>query len=282
MKLDGVVRERARHFIEQFKDRGSCEFVKDFAINFPITIFLDLIGLPQDRLPQFLEWETAILHGTSMEARITSIRAVKELLLEAIEDRRKNPGEDLISRALTLKVDGRPWTDDEVFGHCFNLYIGGLDTVTSNMSLHFYHLATHPDDQQTMRTNNNAANVIAVEELLRAYAAVTTNRICSKQYELDGQTFLPGDFISMSTPLAGRDPEAYDAPNEVRLNRKPTHVTLGHGIHRCLGQHLARRELQIAIEEFVKVVPQFQIEPGYQVPFFLGNIIHVPTLPLTW
>jgi cytochrome P450 len=282
MKLDAMVRERARHYIDQFKDRGSCEFVSDFAINFPISIFLDLIDLPQDRRPQFLEWENALLHGTDHDMRINSVRAVKDLLVETINDRKKNPGDDLISRTLTLEVNGRKWTDEEVFGHCFNLYIGGLDTVTSNMGLHFYHLATNPQDQDEMRGNSFAQNVVAIEELLRAYAAVSTNRICSKPYEIDGHTIMPGEFVIMSTPLAGRDPDAYDQPNEIRLNRKPTHVTLGHSIHRCLGQHLARRELQTAIEEFLKAIPNFKVEPGFKVPFFLGNVIHIPELPLTW
>jgi cytochrome P450 len=282
MALNSKVQERARFFIDKFKDRGSCEFVSEFGINFPVSIFLDLVGLPQDQIAQFLEWEGQMLHGTDHEARITSVRSVKNLLLQTIQDRKKNPGDDLISQALQLQVDGRPWSDEEVFGHCFNLYLGGLDTVTSNLGWHFHHLATHPKDQETMRSNSFQQNVVAIEELLRGYAAVTTNRICSKRYEIDGQTMLPGDFIAMSTPLAGRDPEAYEAPNEIRLDRKPTHVTLGHSIHRCLGQHLARRELQAAIEEFLKVIPPFKLEPGFKVPFFLGNILHIPTLPLTW
>jgi cytochrome P450 len=282
MELDKLVRARARTYIDKFKDRGACEFISEFAINFPITIFLDLVGLPQERRPQFLEWENHLLHGTDHAARVASVRLVKELLLETIEDRKRNPGEDLISKALKLEVNGRKWTDEEVFGHCFNLYLGGLDTVTSNMSLHFHHLATTPGDQETMRNNSFQQNVVAIEELLRGYAAVTTQRICSKPYVLDGQTMMPGDFIAMSTPLAGRDPEAYESPNEIRLDRRPTHVTLGHSIHRCLGQHLARRELQTAIEEFLKAIPQFEIEPGFKVPFFLSNVIHIPTLPLTW
>jgi cytochrome P450 len=282
MQLDALVRERARFFIDKFKDRGSCEFVSEFGVNFPVSIFLDLIGLPQDRRPQFLAWESQLLHGTDHEARITSVRSVKELLLETIQDRKKNPGDDLISKALKLEVNGRKWTDEEVFGHCFNLYLGGLDTVTSNMGLHFHHLATTPADQEIMRNNTFNQNVVAIEELLRGYAAVTTNRICSKPYEIDGQTMMPGDFIAMSTPLAGRDPEAYESPNEIRLDRRPTHVTLGHSIHRCLGQHLARRELQTAIEEFLKAIPRFRVEPGFKVPFFLGNVMHIPTLPLTW
>jgi cytochrome P450 len=282
MKLDGLVRERARFYIEQFKAKGECEFIADFAINFPITIFLDLVGLDQARRPQFLEWEGNLLHGTDHDLRVESVRSVKELLLETIDERKRNPGDDLISRALTLEVEGRKWTDQEVFGHCFNLYLGGLDTVTSNLGLHFHHLATHPDDQETMRNNSFQQNVVAIEELLRAYAAVSTNRICSKPIEIDGQRMMPGDFIVMSTPLAGRDPEAYENPNEVRLDRRPTHVTLGHSLHRCLGQHLARRELQTAIEEFVKAIPTFRVQPGYQVPFFLSNVIHIPELPLTW
>jgi cytochrome P450 len=282
MKLDKQVRERAQSFISRFKERGSCEFVTEFGVNFPITIFLDLIGLPQDRMNQFLNWENQLIHGTDHDLRVASVRAVKDLLMETIAERRKNPGDDLISKALNLEIDGRKWNDLEVYGHCFNLYLGGLDTVTANLGLHFHHLATHPDDQQTMRENSTTQNVQAVEELLRAYAAVSTNRIVSKEIVIDGQTLLPGDFVTMSTPLAGRDPEAYDDPQAIRLGRKPTHVTLGHSLHRCLGQHLARRELQTAIEEFVKVIPQFRIEPGFKVPFTLGNVINIPQLPLVW
>src|SRR3546814_1838828 len=97
--------------------------------------------------------------------------SVKDLLLETIAERKKNPGDDLISKALQIEVDGRKWTDREIFGHTFNLYIGGLDTVTSNLSLHFRHLADNPKDQQSMRENTTQQNVVAIEELLRAYAA---------------------------------------------------------------------------------------------------------------
>ena len=117
---------------------------------------------------------------------------------------------------------------------------------------------------------------------MRAYAAVSTQRIVSKEHQLGGNTLLPGDVVVMSTPLAGRDPEAYDAPQEVRLDRKPTHVTLGHSLHRCLGQHLARRELQTAIEEFVKVVPMFSVQEGFRVPWMPGNVIQVTELSLRW
>lgn len=280
--LDGAVRERARTLIDRFRAKGGCEFIQDFAVSFPVSIFLDLIGLPQDRTDEFLKYETTLLRDPNIDHRVASVMAVKQILVEAIEERKVNPTDDLISKTLALEVDGRRWTDREVFGHCFNLYLGGLDTVTANLSLHFHHLATHPADQKTMRTNAPVQNVVAVEELLRAYAAVTTLRIVSKPVQVEGAQMMPGDLVFMTTPLAGRDPEGYEHVNDVRLDRKPTHVTLGHGIHRCLGQHLARRELQIAIDEFTRAIPDFRIEGGYKVPFFWGNVIHVSELPLIW
>ncbi len=279
--LDGRVRERARSFIDKFKDRGECEFVHDFAVPFPVTIFLDLLGFPKEEMEQFLVWENTLLRSHSTADRADSVRSVKDYLLAAIADRKKNPRDDLISIALTLEVDGRKWTDREVFGHCFNLYLGGLDTVTANIGLHIHHLATRPGDQADLRANPKKT-VVAVEELLRAYAAVTTNRLVKQPYSLGGVTFMPGDYVAMSTPLAGRDPEYYDAPGEVRLDRRPSHVTLGYGIHRCLGQHLARRELQIAIEEFLAAIPPFTLKPDFTVPFFIGNVIHVDELRLVW
>jgi cytochrome P450 len=280
-KLDGRVRERARVFIDRFRHRGTCEFISEFAIPFPVTIFLDLLGFPQQEMDQFLEWENILLRSSTNGARIDAVHGIKDYLLRAIADRKKHPGEDLISIALTLEVDGRKWTDEEVFGHCFNLYLGGLDTVTANIGLHMHHLATHPNDQGMLRVHPDRM-VVAIEELLRAYPAVTTVRLCRNPYTLGDVTFMPGDYVAMSTPLAGRDPEYYDSPQEVRLDRKPAHVTLGYGIHRCLGQHLARRELQIALQEVLAAIPTFRVAPDFSVPFFLGNVIHVDKLQLTW
>jgi cytochrome P450 len=282
MALDGRVRRRAGEIIDRFKGRGECEFISEFAVPFPVSIFLDLVGLPQARLEELVGWERGLIHGTTMEMRTDNLRAIKALLVETIERRKTNPGEDLISEALTLEVDGRKWNDDELFGYAFNLYLGGLDTVTANIGLHFRHLAALPVDQQTMRENTPEQNVVAIEELLRAYAAASTTRICVKPYVVGGETIMPGDVVIMATALPSRDPEAYEAPHEIRLDRRPTHVTLGHSYHRCLGQHLARRELQTAIEEFLRAIPAFEIKAGFQVPFFVGNVIHVPELQLTW
>jgi cytochrome P450 len=251
------------------------------ATPYPVSIFLDLLGLPQAEMPQLLEWETQLLHSPDNAVRIGAVRAIKSYLQAAIDARRKNPREDLISQALTLEVYGRKWTADEVFGHCFNLYVGGLDTVSSNMGLHFHHLATHPEDQAWIRANPSKLGA-ALEELLRAYAAVTTWRICAKEFSIGGITMKPGDYVAMPTPLAARDPDEYDRPEQVLFDRQPTHLTFAFGPHRCLGVHLARRELQIGMQEVLEALPSFRLQEGAKVGFYVGNVIHVDSLPLAW
>lgn len=280
--MDAGIRERARDLIAQFKDKGECDFVRDFGVPFPALIFLDLLGLPVEEIDQFLEWERQLLHSATAEERISGTKAVKQYLLEAIEDKRKNPGDDLITNALNLKVDGRSLTEIEVFGHCFNLYVGGLDTVGANLGWHFYHLATHPEHQQQLRDNPSLLRT-GTEELLRAYAAVTTFRTCTKEITMKGVTIKPGDKVTMATSLAARDPLAYDNVNQVDFNRPtPRHLTFGAGIHSCLGLHLARREILVAMEEVFAALPPFTVNPEIPVPFFVGGIHHVVSLPLVW
>jgi cytochrome P450 len=279
--LDDMVRNRARDLIGKFKARGYCDFVAEFAVPFPVSIFLDLFGLDQSQIPQFLAWEHALLHGTDMAARIKATHEVKQCLLEAIAARRENPKDDLITHALDYEIDGKPWTNEMVYGYCFNLFVGGLDTVTANLGLHMYHLATHPAQQEEVRADP-ARLTLAIEELLRAYAAVTTFRTVTREVEFHGVRMLPGDKVAMSTALTARDPEGWPSPDVVDFERKPSHLTFGSSSHRCLGMHLARRELLIAQQEMLANLPAFTLDNSEPVPFWMGSIIQVQKLPLVW
>ena len=281
MAMGAQIRGRAQTLIAQFQDRGECDFLEDFAVGYPVNIVLDLLGLPQERMPQFLQWEHELLHTNDLQVRRNATHAVKNYLLEEIDARRRSPRDDYISRVLDFEIEGRKWTAEEVFGHCFNLYLGGLDTVTSHLGLAFQHLATHPEHQRQLR-ENPSLGVVAVEELLRADAPVTSFRICAKQVDFAGVTMMPGDYVSVATAVAGRDPEYYAMPDDIRFDRKPSILSLGGGIHKCLGMHLARLELQIAMTEFVTAIPEFRVRDGFAVPFHVGNILHVQALPLVW
>jgi cytochrome P450 len=238
------------------------------------------MGLPDTRMAEFLEWETGLLHSMDLGVMAKSTRQVVDYLREEIEDRRRNPTEDLISYGVQARIDGRALTEDELVGFTFNLFIGGLDTVSTNMGLQFTHLATHADDQALLRAQPEKI-ADAVEEMMRAYAPVTTFRTCVKETQLKGITFMPGDKIAMSTTLAARDPQEYDRPNEVVLDRRPKHVSFGYGPHLCVGMHLARREMRIAMEEFLRLIPPFHLKPGHKLEYHLGMIQPV-SLPLVW
>ncbi len=279
-KLEGRIRNYAIEYIEAFRANGSCEFMADFAFEFPIKVFLELMDFPLSNTKQFLEWEYGLLHEMDMWKIADATRNVVGFLREQIEDRRKNPRGDIISYALGVEIDGRKLNDDELVGFSFNLFIGGLDTVSTNMGNQFVHLARNPQDQQYLKENPGQIPH-AIDEMMRAYAAVTTFRTCTKETEFGGVRMMPGDKVAVSTTLAGRDPAEFPEPGSIRFNRNPRHVSFGFGPHMCVGMHLARREMRIAIEEFVSRVPSFGIKPGHEVEYHLGMIQPV-SLPLVW
>ncbi|MDB6060571.1 MAG: cytochrome family protein [Verrucomicrobiaceae bacterium] len=279
--LEGRVRQLALEYIDKFKDKSSCEFMEDFAFRFPIAVFLELMGLPMSKVDDFLEWENGLLHSPDMEVIAASTRAVKDYLWSEIRKRRENPVDDLISYGVQVEIEGRKLTDDELFGFCFNLFIGGMDTVSTNMAWQFRHLAENPKDQALLRANPELIPN-AVEELLRAYAAVTTFRTCTKPVKVGDVQLMPGDKVAMPTTLVNRDPDVFENPNEVHLDRNPRHITFGTGIHRCVGAPLARREMVIALEEFLKAIPEFSIAPDAKILTHLGGVMQPATLPLVW
>ncbi|AOR80424.1 cytochrome P450 [Novosphingobium resinovorum] len=278
--LETRIRQYAVEYIDAFAARGECEFMGEFAFEFPIKVFMDLMGLPHDRVGEFMEWEMNLLHNHDLAKIAEATRNVIDYLSAEIEHRRANPRDDLITYGVQGQIVGRSLTQDELLGFMFNLFIGGLDTVSTNMGLHFRHLGRNMEDQALLRANPSDIPH-AIDELMRAYGAVTTFRSCRKETELAGVRFMPGDKVAMSTTLAGRDPAEFDDPTAVRLDRKPRHVGFGFGIHTCVGMHLARRELRIAMEEFLARIPEFRIAPGHQVRCHLGMIQPV-ALPLVW
>jgi cytochrome P450 len=279
-KLNDRITQYAREYILAFRDKGACEFMGDFAFEFPIKVFLELMGLPLDLTKQFLKWEFALLHSDNIADIITATRSVVDYLRGEIEDRMVNPTDDLITYGVQAEIEGRKLTDDELVGFAFNLFIGGLDTVSTHMGLQFLHLARHQDHQATLRAHPEMVPD-AVEEMMRGYAAVTTFRTCTKPITIQGVQFLPGDKVAMATTLAGRDPEAYDRPNEIILDRKSQHVGFAYGPHLCVGLHLARREMRTAMQEFLANIPAFSLKPGAVIKHYVGMVQPVE-LPLVW
>jgi cytochrome P450 len=284
--LEAKIRERARGLAQACVasgdrgEHGGCEFVEAFARPLPVGIFLDLMGLPSADLDRFMHWEQLIIRDMASRAR--AMQEVVAYLKDLIAARREQPTDDLISFAVKGQVAGRPLTDDEIQGICMLLFMAGLDTVTSSFSFQFRHLAEHPREQARLRANP-ALIPAAVEEMFRAFAVVNTTRYAARDVELAGVTIKRGDHVTCSTILACRDPREFDRPNEVDFDRSVNaHNAFSYGPHRCIGSHLARRELIVGMEEWLRAVPPFHLTPGAELVANGGGVFALEALPLSW
>lgn len=280
-KLEPKVAAVAQNLVDGFKNAGAVEFRSAFAVRFPVSIILDLLGLPQSRMDEFMQWEHMLLHDGNMEHLKQATRNVTGLFRQLMKERRGKPGDDMVRFALNARIGDRGLTDDEIVGFCFNLFIGGLDTVTTNLCWQFRHLAEHPDQQQALRSDPTLIPD-AIQELLRAYSPASTFRTCIKEVTIGAVTIKPGDKVMMCTTLGSNDPEQFEHPEEVRFNRRPIHLAFGSGIHHCLGHHLARRELTIAMQILLKALPEFRLDPGAEILTDLGGVIQPRSVPLLW
>jgi cytochrome P450 len=289
-RLESDQRQFARDLIQSFLDRGECDFYAEFAAVFPTTIFLQIMGLPIDRLRDFMVWEDKILHGTtdSDPDRSIAFGAMMEVMgyfQGLITERRDDPssrGDDIVSHAINWEIDGEPAKDEDVLSCMLLLFMAGLDTVAAQLSYSFFHLATHDDDRKRLIDDPTLVPG-AVEELLRAYPIVQTARKATQDFEFHGCPVKTGDMVSFPLGMAGRDPNEYDDAREVSLDREnPRHISFGAGPHRCLGSHLARQELVVALQEWHKLIPDYRISDLDAVVEHSGGVYSIEKLPLAW
>lgn len=280
-KLETRINALAIELIEGLRPKGSCEFVQDFGTPFPVTIILELMGLPQSELETFLQWEHDLLHEPDLGIRQKAAFSILHFLRDLIAQRKKNPTEDLVGFAANAVVDGKPISDDESLGICYLLFVGGLDTVAASLGYMFRYLATHHEVQDQLIKQRNLIPEF-VEEMLRCHSPVATRRTLTQDVDFHGVAMKKGDVIECITGLASQDPQEFDHPEEVHIERSPNrHLAFAAGPHRCIGSHLARREMRIAVDEWLTRIPHFRIEAGAEIKSHAG-VFGLDKLPLVW
>ncbi|MCU1401545.1 MAG: Cytochrome, partial [Acidimicrobiales bacterium] len=286
-KLEPEVRALAVELIEGLVDAGSCEFVHDVALRFPTTMFLRLMGLSTDRTDELVGHARALLHTSPNDDPDQSIRGGAVLsiighLAEALAKRREQPGDDLLGQIVGATVEGRPLTDEELLAMAFLLYVAGLDTVANVLAYSMRHLADSPQVRSSLVANPDRWP-IAVEELLRYYSIATTSRVVTRDTEFAGCPMKAGDRVVLPTGAAGRDPRQFEDADEFQADRAVNrHLAFGAGPHRCVGSHLARLEMRIAMEEWHRLIPEYRIAPGVELREHVGAVAGLDQLPLTW
>ena len=280
--MEEAVRITCDELIAKFEASDGCDFVTDFAIPFPSIIFLRLMGMPLDMVDQFFAWEQNLLRGTTIESRLKAARDILDYLTLHLEQQKRKPATPLMENIMGARIeDGRPLTDGEILGMFYTFYVGGLDTVYATISWSMRYIATHPDFQQFLRDNPDKLNK-AVDEMLRLFSVVSTQRRVTRDFNFHGVAMKENDLVIMPIFIACRDPEAYPDPHEAHLDRNETMLAFASGPHLCLGMHLARREIRIALESFLSRFADIHIPQGKAYAYHAGPTFNVDSLPLAW
>jgi cytochrome P450 len=293
-EMEPEIRAWCVELIERIQDKGGADVDAEFGRLFPTMIFLRLMGLPAEGADEFLGWVNNVMRvqaaaetgATLSEDDLLNAGGAYQTLMDymskVVEERRTEPQDDIVSYLLTCEVDGRKLNDDELRMICFLLYIAGLDTVAGELSYTFLHLANHPEYREMITMHPETVPAF-LEEILRLNGIVTTTRIVTQEIEFAGCPMKRGDRVVLATAAANIDPEEFDDPLTFDPARAANrHITFGAGPHRCLGSHLARLELRVAIEEWHKRIPNYRVSPDAVLEHRVGGVGGLRGLPLVW
>jgi cytochrome P450 len=281
-QLIGDIRTLANDLIDEFIDRGSCEFTEEFARPLPVSVFLKFMGLPLDKRDLFVRWVVKLIQNLGGPDSEPIMREVEAYLSSVIAEKRESPDSGAISRIVHGQIDGRPLDEREIFGFTFFLFIAGIDTVYAAMNNIWVWLARNPDRRHEMIANPDKID-LQLEELLRVYGVTFSGRELIEDLELDGVAMKKGDRLFCILPACNYDPDVFDNPREVDFDRprKPILSFTG-GIHACMGAHLARLEMKIALQEWLRRIPDFSLKPGAQITYRPSGVIGPDEVPLVW
>ena len=275
-------RELTINIIEELLPAGECEFVSDYTLILPLVIFLSMVDLPQSDRAELHGYTRVKTHEADLEKRQEAHAAVTDYLERKIAERRASPGADLLSHVIQAQVFGRPLTEQEVLGTCSLLLFGGLDTVTSMMAFVMRFLADHPAHRKWI-IDNPSKTSFAVEEIMRRHGVANVMRTAIRDVEIDGTMIYAGQQVMVATSLHGLDPREFDRPDEVDFERKAKFTgTFGAGPHRCPGASLARMEMRVMVEEWLRRIPDYEVDPSRPIVQRSGGVNGLMTLPLRW
>jgi cytochrome P450 len=276
------IRALANELIDDVIEKGECEFTEDFARPLPVSVFLKFMGLPLDKRDIFVRWVVQLIQALGGPEAVPVMGEIGAYLSSVIAEKREKPDDGAISRIVHGEIDGRPLGEREVFGFTFFLFIAGIDTVYAAMNNIWVWLARNPARRHEMIASPDKIDA-QLEELLRVYGVTFSGRELTADIELDGVAMKRGDRLFCLLPACNYDPDVFPNPREVNFERprKPI-LTFTGGVHACMGAHLARLEMKIALQEWLRRIPDFQIKPGAEITYSPSGVIGPDAVPLVW
>jgi cytochrome P450 len=281
-KLEPVTRQMCNELIDTFIATGRCDAAVDYASHVPTRVISRMLGVSESDGDRFRTW-IHDLAGDGVEDGLVFTRVIREIdafFQSEIAVRQSAPRADLISSLMSQTIDGKPLSEQHLLGTLRLLLLAGIDTTWSSISHTLLHLARTPEHRRRLIAEP-ALMPTAIEEFLRALAPVSVARLVVKEQEVGGCRFAAGEMVLLPYPAANRDPGKFERADEIMLDRQENrHSTFGLGIHRCVGSNLARMELTVAVEEWLKRIPEFEIEDGAELNWSRGLVRGPRSVPV--
>ncbi|HEY1830964.1 MAG TPA: cytochrome P450 [Acidimicrobiales bacterium] len=276
--------------IDRFIENGQVDFASQFSVPFPSQVFLTLLGLPLDEVDTFLAMKDGIIRPDHVTGALwgsdqakdyqqKTADSVYEYFDKVLDEREIERRDDLLSHFLDAEMEGNRLNREEILDICFLFLIAGLDTVTATLDCMFSFLAQHPEHRQQI-VDDPSIIPSAIEEMMRWETPVMgVARVAVTDTELGGCPIKQGDQVMIMLGSANTDEAEFPDGHLVRFDREVNrHVAFGGGIHRCLGSHLARMELRVALREWHRRIPEYEVEPGHTLVYTpaIRSIEHFP------
>jgi len=279
-------RRICNELIDALTDNGICDAAHEYTQHIPVRVIAYMLGVPEAHGDRFRRWihvflEDTIVDGDSQSGArlLATAQEMDDYFRPYVEARRADPGEDLISFLVQAEHNGEPLTERHLFGALRLILIAGIDTTWSAIGSSLWHLAKTPADRARLVAEPELIPT-AVEEFLRAYAPVTMARQVVNDVAVGGCPMQAGKLVMLSFPAANRDPQAFADADRVIIDRQDNrHAAFGLGIHRCIGSNLARMEITVALEEWLKRIPEFRLADSAPVAWSSGPVRGPRTLP---
>jgi cytochrome P450 len=288
-EMEPELRRQIGELVDAVVDRGECDLVADIARLYPTQVFMTLFGLPLEDRDTFMGWVETLneqAQATAGEPSPEVVEAAMALfgyMQGFIDTKREHLGDDMLSRVLALTGEDA-WTNDEVLGLCFLFTLAGLDTVTAEIGFMFLHLAQDAELRRRVVADPELVGPF-IEEIVRIEPpAPLTPRMTTADVEVCGVMIPAGSLCQLALGAVNRDPSRGPTADAIDLDHADRgHLGFGGGIHRCLGSHLARRELRLVLEEFHRRIPDYELAPGIQPRVvWPSGTLHLSELPLVF
>lgn len=282
LRLEAYMRRLTNDLIDSFIDAGEVEFTTAFGRPLPVSIFLDLMGLPQEMRDTFVGWAVDLLHSQDRMTAGLAMRGIEAYLAQVIVEKTARPDDGVISTIIQARPGGEPLTEREIFGFTFFLFIAGLDTVFATLNNIWLWLAENPDRRREIIAHPDQINA-QVEELLRVFSVTFSGRTLTQDLKMRGVQMKKGDKFNSILPACNYDPDVFPDPTRVDFDRprKPTLAFAG-GVHSCIGAHLARLEVKVALQEWLGRIPDFAVRSDALISYWPGGVVGPKSVPLVW